>query len=93
MVLLMLARHRFIWWPPHPLGSVVEYGWTMHNIWFSVFLAWLIKVMVLKYGGPKVYRRTRPFFLGIILGQFVVGGFWLVLDAFTGMTGNVVPVY
>ena len=93
MVLLMLARHRFIWWPLHPLGFVVGYGWTMHNIWFSVFLAWLIKVVVLKYGGPKVYRLTRPFFLGIILGQFVVGGFWLVLDAFTGMTGNTVPVY
>lgn len=93
MALLMIAQHRFLWWPLHPLGFVVGAGWTMNNIWLSVFLAWLIKVIVLKYGGPKLYRSTRPFFLGVILGQFVVAGFWLIVDAFTGMVGNTIPVY
>ena len=50
----------------------------MDNIWFSVFLAWIIKVVVLKYGGPGVYAKPRPFFFGVVLGQFVVGGMWLV---------------
>lgn len=93
MSLLMIARHRFVWWPLHPLGFVVSPGWAMDAVWFSVFLAWMIKVVVLKYGGPGVYAKTRPFFLGIVLGQFVVGGMWLVIDSLTGTVGNAVPVY
>lgn len=61
----------------------------MNWVWFSIFLAWLVKTIVLKYGGSAAYRRTRPFFLGLILGQVVVAGMWLVIDYFTGMTGNV----
>ena len=60
------------------------------NVWFDIFLAWLIKAAVLKYGGPGLYRKTRPFFLGLILGQFVIAGVWLIIDYFTGMTDNVV---
>ncbi len=93
MALLMMARHRFVWWPLHPLGFAVSPGWALNRIWFSLFLAWLIKVVVLKYGGPGLYRSTRPFFLGIVLGQFVVGGLWLVIDGFTGTVGNSIPVY
>ena len=61
----------------------------MNWVWFSIFLAWLFKTIVLKYGGAAAYSRTRPFFLGLILGQVVVAGMWLVIDYFTGMTGNV----
>ena len=90
---LMVARHRFSWWPLHPLGFPVSMGWVMNQIWFSIFLAWLVKVTVLKYGGPRFYRSTRPFFLGVVLGQFVVGGVWLVIDGLTGTVGNQIRVY
>ncbi len=90
---LMVARHTLVWWPLHPLGFAVSTGWVMNSIWFSIFLAWLIKIIVLKYGGPAMYQRTRPFFLGVVLGQFVVGGLWLLIDSFTGMVGNTIPVY
>jgi len=53
----------------------------------------MIKAMVLKYAGPNGYRATRVFFLGVILGQFVVGGGWLITDGFTGMTGNTIRMY
>jgi hypothetical protein len=35
-----------------------------------------------------LYRSTRPFFLGLIAGQFVIAGLWLLIDYFTGMTDN-----
>ncbi len=34
--------------------------------------------------------ETRPFFLGMIVGQFAVAATWLIIDYFTGMTDNVV---
>ena len=92
MILLLLARHHFIWWPFHPIGFVVSMGWVMNHMWFSIFLAWLIKGVILKYGGASLYQKLKPFFLGLILGQFVTGGMWLLIDHFTGMTGNVIPV-
>ena len=47
-----------------------------------------VKRLVLAYGGPKLYRSTRLFFLGLILGQFTACGFWIVVDLFTGRVGN-----
>ena len=93
MTSLMVARQRLLWWPLHPIGYVVGGTWIMHSVWFSIFLAWVIKATVLKYAGPRGYRITRGFFLGMILGQFVVGGFWLVVDGITGMRGNVIRMY
>ena len=92
MALLMIARQRLMWWPFHPLGFAVSAGWTMRYIWFSIFLAWLIKLAILRYGGVGLYHKIRPFFLGLIAGQFATGGLWLVIDAFTGTVGNVIPV-
>ena len=93
MALLMLARHHLIWWPLHPIGFVVSGTWIMNSIWFSIFLAWAIKSIVLRYMGPKGYRYTRWFFLGLILGQIVIGGGWLIIDGFTGMIGNQIRMY
>ena len=92
MALLMIARQRLMWWPFHPLGFAVSAGWTMRYIWFSIFLAWLIKLAILRYGGFGLYHKIRPFFLGLIAGQFATGGLWLVIDAVTGTVGNVIPV-
>jgi hypothetical protein len=88
MALLMLARQHFLWWPLHPLGFAVSTISMTNYISFSVFLAWLLKSLILKYGGPALFQRARPFFLGLILGQFAVAGLWLIIDYFTGMTDN-----
>ena len=88
MALLMLARQHLLWWPLHPLGFAVSTISMTNYISFSVFLAWLFKSIILKYGGPTLFQRARPFFLGLILGQFAIAGIWLVIDYFTGMTDN-----
>ena len=87
---LMLLRRRFLWWPLHPLGFV---SWVRDDCWLAIFVAWLIKSVILKYGGVKAYHAARPFFWGLILGQFVAGGIWLIVDYFSGVTGNIIPVF
>ncbi|MEE2833689.1 MAG: DUF6785 family protein [Candidatus Latescibacterota bacterium] len=90
MALLMIARHHLLWWPLHPVGYAVSMVWLMDQLWFSIFLAWLFKLVIIKYGGPRFYQLARPFFLGLIAGQFVTAALWLFIDFLAGMTDNVV---
>ena len=89
MSVLMMCRYRFPWWPIHPAGLAVGLTHPTFHVWFSIFVAWLIKVIVLRTGGVSLYRRTRPFFLGMILGAFATAGAWLVIDYLAGMQGSV----
>ena len=87
---LLLAQKRWSWWPLHPLGFTVAVGWLTSEIWFPAFLAWALKAVILGYGGLRVYQFFKPVFLGMILGEVTVAGFWAVIDAIAGGTGNVI---
>jgi hypothetical protein len=78
---LMFMRMRFIWWAFHPAGFAVSSSWSMNVFWCSIFVAWLLKLTILKFGGAKAHRDAIPLFLGMILGEFVVGGFWSLRGA------------
>ena len=84
MGLLFFARKRFFWWPIHPIGYPI--GTIYLSFWFNVFLAWLIKRNVLKYGGPSLYGRSRPFFFGLILGQAVISNAGSIIALLAGRT-------
>ena len=90
---LMVARHSFAWWPFHPVGYAISSSWVLNATWMSIMCAWAIKLVVLNYGGPRLYERTKPFFMGVILGQFMTAGFWLLVDSFTGVKHNHIRVY
>ena len=86
---LVTLQQRVLWWPIHPLGLAISGTvFTTSMMWFNVFVAWLIKSLVLTYGGGRLYRQTRFFFIGMIMGSFVVAGTWLAIDYFSGMVGN-----
>ena len=76
---LMMMRMRFLFWPFHPAGYVVATSFSVRGFWFSIFIAWLAKSIVLRLGGSKTHRELAPFFLGLILGEFVAGSFWSLL--------------
>jgi len=92
MSLLIFMRYRFLWFPVHYLGFPVNDTYVMSNAWFSIFLGWLIKLITLRWGGLKTYRNLRPLFLGFALGTIACAGLWLIIDAITGMKGNIVPM-
>jgi hypothetical protein len=76
---LMFMTRRYLWWQFHPVGYATGSGWAISYMWFSIFLSWLAKRMILNYGGSKSYRKAIPLFLGFILGQFFMGSFWSLL--------------
>jgi hypothetical protein len=77
--LLSFANHHLAGWPLHPAGLAVALTNTVSGDWFGIFLAWLIKSVALRYGGIVLYRRLRPFFVGLILGSCMgLGGAELV---------------
>jgi len=82
--LFMFLHQRFLWWPIHPLGLPISAIWLTHQIWFSIFLAWGIKTLMLRYGGPQLYKKSTYFFLGLILGQFITAAVWFFIDKLTG---------
>ena len=88
MALLMWMRHHLLWWPLNPLGYAISANWKTGHIFASALIAWLLKLVILKYGGPRLYRSLRPFFLGLILGEVVAAGLWLVADYITGQLGS-----
>lgn len=77
-IALNSVRMKIGWFPFHPVGFAVSSSWSMNLLWFSMFIAWVVKLLMLRYGGLKLYRRALPFFLGIILGECVVGSFWTI---------------
>jgi hypothetical protein len=50
-----------------------------------MLIAWIIKALVLRYGGLRLYRQALPFFYGLILGESVIGCGWPIVGLITGM--------
>jgi hypothetical protein len=79
--LLSLCHYRFYGWPLHPVGLTISTLWMMQLIGFSVFVAWLLKSVILRLGGIHLFRRLRPFFIGLIVGFFLGIGISYGVDA------------
>ncbi len=89
--LLTILHHKFAWWPLHPIGLPIASAGPTEWYWFSIFLGWLFKRVIIWLGGVTLYRRARPLFLGAVLGNFAAGGFWLLISWLSGIRGLKVP--
>ena len=92
MLLLVLMYYRFPWWPLHPLGYLLAYGSTMKILWFSFFVGWLCNNLCLRYGGTSLFNRLRFLFIGLVVGEFLMGGVFAVLGLITGQSYHVFPL-
>ncbi len=90
MLLLTWARQYLLWWPLHPIGFPIGANFMMNKVWLSVAIAWLLKKAILRYGGAARYQSSQYFFLGLILGEALCNGLWIVIDYFTGKVGNAI---
>jgi hypothetical protein len=84
-VALQLLRWRFLHFPFHPIGYLISSSWSINLVWMPLLISWLIKVLIVRHGGLRLYRRTIPFFLGLIFGDCLIGSFWALLGIALGI--------
>ena len=65
---MTFCQYRFAWWPLHPVGYTLVNRYSTRTAIVSVFLTWLIKLIVMRVGGISMYRRGIPLFIGMIVG-------------------------
>lgn len=88
---LVICYHRFYWWPIHPIGYLTAYSSAMRILWFSFFLGWLFNALCMRYGGVTLFKKLRYFFVGLILGDFLMGGLWAIIGLFSDASYQVLP--
>lgn len=76
---LNFMRSQFVAWPFHPAGYALAISFAMDYFWFAFFVAWLLKFLIIRYGGMKLHNAFVPFFLGLVLGDFFIGSVWAII--------------
>jgi hypothetical protein len=77
VVFLSYARNAWIGFPLHPIGCLFASSFGLEwGMWNIIFVTWLIKVFIVRYGGLRLYRASLPFFFGLALGDAVTQFFW-----------------
>ena len=84
VIFLMFMRTRFFWWPLHPAGYTLAISFAMDYFWFAFFITWVVKSIILRIGGIHSHRRAIPFFLGFILGDYIMGSVWAIIGPAIG---------
>ena len=79
-LLLGSIRMRLMGWPFHPAGYALGMVFGLDYVWLPILMAWLIKTLILRYGGLRAHAATIPLCCGVVLGEFVVGSIWSSLS-------------
>jgi len=91
MLILVLCYQRFYWWPIHPIGYLTAYSSAMRILWVSFFLGWLFNAVCMKYGGVVLFRKMQFLFIGLIIGDLLMGGIWAIIGQFSYISYMVLP--
>ena len=91
MVVLVIGYHRFYWWPLHPIGYLTCYSSAMRILWFSFFIGWVCNALCMRYGGVVLFKKVRFVFIGLIIGDFLMGGIWALVGLLADASYQVLP--
>jgi hypothetical protein len=81
---MTFARARFMWFPFHPLAFIISSGYPITQLWPSFFVGWLVKTLLLRFGGQDSVGAVRPMMIGLILGNAVAMVIWMIYGFFAG---------
>ena len=79
VVFLTMMRQQFLWWRLHPAAYAIANSLDINLFWFSLLIGFVVKRLLIKYGGIGRYRSARPLFLGLILGEYIIGSVWSIV--------------
>lgn len=71
-------------WPGfvfHPIGFLVCTTYATSVLVFSVFLGWLAKALIMRYGGLRLYRQMIPAAIGVVAAEAVMTLLFVVIVA------------
>jgi len=74
---LTYIRTRFSWWPFNPVAIAFpprRYG-------FSLLVVWATKALIMRFGGVALYRKSLPFWYGLMIGYLLGVGISTGVDA------------
>ena len=88
---LAYCRARWAGWPFHPVGYAMSNTFAASaSFWTPCLIAWICKLVIIRAGGMKLYRKVLPLFFGFIVGDLLGGGTTDLLGCLT--TWNVYPM-
>ena len=65
--------------PQSPTFCEADFSGGLSDYWFSVFLGWLVKLIIVKQSGLKFNQKAAFFFLGLILGDYITAIGWSLI--------------
>ena len=80
----LMLRRLFVWWPLHPAGYIIGGTWSLNFLWFSIFLTWATKIIILRFGGVKKHQQAGRLFIGFVLGEFLIVCLWGLIGTILG---------
>ena len=93
-----LLRLRFSKWPLHPVLFLVWFTYPLSQFAWSFFIGWIVKSLVVKFGGGSTYQRVKPLMIGVIAGDLagglvfiIVGIVYYLLTGFPPRTFSIFP--
>ena len=87
-IALQVLTLRYAAWPLTPVGFLMSTSWYVQMAWFSIFIGWLCKVLILRFGGATLYTNLKPVFIGLIFGEAMATGFWLIVTLLLASAGE-----
>ena len=81
MIALTICRYRLAWWPLDPIGFTLVTLNSVQRSILSVFIAWVLKTVILRVGGIALFRQWQPLFIGLIVGNAFGLAVGIIVDA------------
>lgn len=66
-------------WPIHPFGLLLVDSYYGHEAFPSILVGWLLQVLIVRFGGASAYRKARPVFMGLIIGEVLAAIVWAIV--------------